>query len=170
MLGYISMNGTPGEADQLLTTLAEALDQRGIRLAGAVQVNIDLGPDCNCDMDLRVLGDDGPSVRISQSLGTGSEGCRLDAGALEMAVARVQKVLEQGVDLVILNKFAKQEAFGRGFREVIAAALEQGVPILTYVPEDYVPAFSEFAGDFAQAVSHETAQDWCLDAIRLTAA
>ncbi|AGT07463.1 DUF2478 domain-containing protein [Paracoccus aminophilus] len=169
MLGYISMSGTPGEADLLLTGLAQGLCAEGLRVAGAVQINIDLGPDCACDMDLEVLGDDGPPVRISQSLGSGSEGCRLDAGALETAVARVQRVLDQGAELVILNKFAKQEAFGRGFREVIAAALERGVPVLTYVPEGYEDAFSEFAGDFAEAVSHEAARDWCLGAVRVAA-
>ena len=161
MLGYISMNGSPGEADLLLTALAADLGQRGVRLAGAVQSNIDLGPDCSCEMELRILGDHGPTVRASQNLGSGSEGCRLDAGALETAVARVQSVLAAGADLVILNKFAKQEAFGRGFRDVIAAALDQGVPVLTYVPEGYEAAFAEFAGDFARKLDHGGAGAWC---------
>ncbi len=161
MLGYISMSGSPGEADLLLGALADDLARRGVRLAGAVQSNIDLGPDCSCDMELRILGDHGPTVRISQSLGPGSEGCRLDAGALESAVARVQGVLAAGADLVILNKFAKQEAFGRGFREVIATALEQGVPVLTYVPAGYEGAFAAFAGDFAERLNHDGAGAWC---------
>ncbi len=165
MLGYISTKGAPGAADRLLCDLAGTLGAQGIRLAGAVQSNIDQGADCSCDMDLRVLGDSGPEIRISQSLGPGSEGCRLDAGALEMAVARVQAVLDQGAELVILNKFAKQEAFGRGFRDVIADALARGIPVLTYVPEDYAAAFAEFAGDLAQPVTDAGAADWCLAAI-----
>ena len=164
MLGYISTNGLPGAADLLLRDLAETLGAAGLRLAGAVQINTDLGADCACDMDLRILGDDGPSVRISQSLGSGSSGCRLDGGALEMAVARVQKALDAGAELVILNKFAKQEAFGRGFRDVIAAALDKGVPVLTYVPQDYLSAFQDFAGEIAETVSHEAAAAWCQSA------
>lgn len=165
MLGYISMNGTPGEADLLLTALAAELGAKGVRLAGAVQSNIDLGPDCSCEMELTILGDHGPDVRISQSLGSGSQGCRLDAGALETAVARVQSVLADGADIVILNKFAKQEAFGRGFRDVIASALEMGVPVLTYVPEGYEAAFAEFAGDFAEKLDHQSAGAWCAAAL-----
>ena len=169
MLGYISMNGTPGEADLLLTTLATDLEAQGIRLAGAVQTNIDIGADCGCDMELRVLGDDGPVVRISQSLGTQSQGCRLDAGALETAVARACHALKAGADLVVLNKFARQESFGRGFREVIALALEMGVPVLTYVPDDYAQAFTEFAGDLAIPVARDSAADWCRTVIRKAA-
>ncbi|WP_312530302.1 DUF2478 domain-containing protein [Paracoccus sp. (in: a-proteobacteria)] len=165
MLGYISMKGAPGAADLLLSELANALAAQGFRLAGAVQSNTDQGADCSCDMDLRVLGDLGPEIRISQSLGPGSEGCRLDAGALEMAVARVQAVLDQGAELVILNKFAKQEAYGRGFRDVIANALARGIPVLTYVPVGYEAAFNEFAGDLAQPVADEGAAAWCLAAL-----
>lgn len=169
MLGYISMNGAPGEADRLLNNLAADLEMQGVRLAGAVQTNIDLGADCACDMELRVLGDEGPIVRISQSLGTESQGCRLDAGALETAVERARRALEAGAELVILNKFAKQESYGRGFRDVIALALDMGVPVLTYVPDEHVAAFTEFAGDFASPVAHQDAAVWCRTVIRKAA-
>lgn len=165
MLGHISMKGAPGEVDLLLSNLAARLEQDGLLLAGAVQINIDLGAETACDMDLRILGDDGPAVRISQSLGPGSQGCRLDAGALETAVARVQHVLTRDVQLVIVNKFAKQEAYGRGFRDIFAAALERDLPVLTYVPEDYAGDFAQFAGDFACPVAPDTATEWCRQAI-----
>ncbi len=170
MLGYISTTETPGAADLLLQDLAAMLAGRGVRLAGAVQINTDTGAGCTCDMDIRILGDDGPSVRITQSLGTGSTGCRLDAGALELAVARVEKVLDQGADLVILNKFAKQEAIGKGFRDLIAEALARGVPVLTCVPPEYLDQFRDFAGDIAQPVGHGTVSDWCLAALHDAAA
>lgn len=170
MLGYISTNDTPGEADLVLRDLASRLDGLGIRLAGAVQINTDAGPGCVCDMDIRILGDEGPFVRITQALGGGSTGCRLDAGALELAVARVEKVLDQGADILILNKFARQEAIGKGFRELIAEALARGIPVLTCVPGDYMAEFRDFAGDLAQPVPHHAVSDWCLAAMREAAA
>lgn len=170
MLGYISTTDTPGAADLVLQDLAATLADGGVRLAGAVQINTDMGEGCTCDMDIRILGDNGPAVRITQSLGTGSTGCRLDAGALELAVARVEKVLDQGADLVILNKFAKQEAVGKGFRDLIAQALARGIPVLTCVPAEYLGSFRDFAGDAGQPVSHDAVRDWCMGVIRDTAA
>lgn len=111
-------------------------------------------------MDLRILGD-GAVIRISQNLGTCAEGCRLDTGALAQAVARAEAALARGADLVIVNKFGKQECFGRGFRDVIAQALAQGVPVLLSVPAEQLPGFHAFAGEMAQPVAPGAALDWC---------
>ena len=162
MLGFVTIPDTaPGEADRLLAATAERLAAAGLRLAGAVQVNIDLGPGCQCDMDLRILGDDGPPVRITQSLGRESRACRLDTGALAQAVARAEAALDRGTDLMIVNKFGKQESFGRGFQGTIARALAQGVPVLVHVPDEQLAAFRDFAGDLAEPVPPAGIEDWC---------
>lgn len=166
MLGYITTTDILGQANMLLDDLARQLAAEGARLAGAVQINKDNGADCTCDMDLRILGDGGPSVRISQSLGRESQACRLDAGALEIAVARVETVLAGGADLLVLNKFSKQEAMGKGFRDIIAAALERGIPVLTCVSSDHINDFNTFVGDLAQPLAYHQAGEWCRDAIR----
>ena len=71
-LAYV-MTETRGATDRLLTSLADALDAKGIRLAGIVQSNIECSDDTLCDMDVRVLPA-GDTIRISQSLGAGSRG------------------------------------------------------------------------------------------------
>ena len=71
-----------GDVDLLLARLAERLAARGLRCAGTVQINSEAGPGRPCDMDVRLLPH-GPVLRISQSLGPGAHGCRLDPGALE---------------------------------------------------------------------------------------
>lgn len=156
----------PGHADRLLEDLARrlepALARRGLALAGAVQRNLDLGPDIPCDMEMVVLGCDGPPLRISQSLGPGAQGCRLDTGALEQAVARTAPRLP-GAALVIIPKFGRQEAMGRGFRDLIGRAVAEGQPVVTYVPRQQAAAFADFAGDLAQRVEPEDLCDWCLD-------
>ena len=85
MLAHVTLSDAPGAADLLLGDIAATLAAEGLRLAGAVQTNHERGADCSCDMDLTVLGCDGAPVRISQSLGSGSQGCRLDSGALAVA-------------------------------------------------------------------------------------
>ncbi|MEM9638029.1 MAG: DUF2478 domain-containing protein, partial [Pseudomonadota bacterium] len=107
-----------GDTDLLLHRVTRSLIADGLRPAGTVQINterVDAGP---CDMDVIVLPD-GPSIRISQSLGPQARGCRLDPAALETAVGLVQTRLSES-DCLIVNKFGKHEADGRGFCPAIA--------------------------------------------------
>ncbi|MDK3019964.1 DUF2478 domain-containing protein [Pseudodonghicola flavimaris] len=141
-----------GAADRLLSEFADRCLAGGARLAGVVQHNSDCPEQSGCDMDLQLLPS-GDLIRISQSLGAGSRGCRLDTAALEMAVGRVGPLLEQGADLLMINKFGKHEAEGRGFRPLIGAALLQEVPVLLGVNATNRAAFLEFAGSFAEELA-----------------
>lgn len=171
MLGCFTLSNAPGgTADRLLVALATQLGAEGLRIAGAVQVNSEGAADCSGDMNLRVLGDGGSVIRISQSLGSGSTGCRLDAGALQMAANRVAMQLSRGADLCVVPKFGKQEAVGLGFRDVIAQALDQGIPVLIHVPADQRAAFDAFAGEFAQWIDTAGLALWCRNAVRGAAA
>lgn len=137
-----------GDTDLVLHRLATGLASRGLRCCGTVQINserADAGP---CDMDIRVLPD-GPVLRISQDLGPSARGCRLDPAALETAVGLVSACLEPGADVLIVNKFGKHEAEGRGFRTVIAEALALGIPVIVGVNAFNLPAFEEFSGGMA---------------------
>tara|TARA_R110002072_G_scaffold1114_6_gene9322 strand:+ start:1597 stop:2118 length:522 start_codon:yes stop_codon:yes gene_type:complete len=137
-----------GQSDAILSQVATQLAEQGLRLAGVVQTNSDR-PDCRgCDMDVSVLPD-GPTIRISQSLGRDARGCKLDPSALEHAVVEVQTRLSKATDLLILNKFGKHEADGRGFRVLIAEALSEGIPVLTAVNHMNEEAFLDFTGGFA---------------------
>jgi hypothetical protein len=137
-----------GDTDLLLQGLAAAASERGIRAAGIVQINTerpDAGP---CDMDVKVLPD-GPVLRISQSLGAGARGCRLDPASLEQAVGLVAADLQRGADCLIVNKFGKHEAEGRGFRPLVADALAAGLPVLVGVNTLNLEAFKAFSGGLA---------------------
>lgn len=149
-LGVIQAQG-PGTVDALLTKLADRLEARGIRLVGTVQSNSEPAAGVACDMDVRVMGG-GPVIRINQTLGAGSRGCRLDLSALERAVGEVAARMEDDVELVIVNKFGKHEAEGRGFRDLIADALSRDVPVLTAVNHLNRSAFESFAADLAETL------------------
>ena len=160
MLGYV-IHDEATDPNGRMAALAARLGAEGWRLAGAVQANIIRGPDCACDMELAVLGADAAPIRISQSLGAGSMGCRLDSDALERAAGLAAAVLDGGADLIIVNKFGKQEAIGRGFRDLIGAALTRGVPVLTAVAPDQLAAFREFADGMEVALDWDSVEDWC---------
>lgn len=128
-----------------LAVLAEMLAQDGWRLSGTVQTNVEKLGHHYCDMDVKVLPE-GPVIRISQNLGKEARGCRLDTSALEMAVAAAENKFAQGADVLIVNKFGKHEADGRGFRALIAEALAQDVPVICGVNDLNLGAFTAFSG------------------------
>ncbi|WP_120636076.1 DUF2478 domain-containing protein [Ruegeria sp. EL01] len=147
-LAYVTTTDR-GATDRLLSAVAEHLLANGAHLAGVVQTNTECADDSKCDMDVRVLPD-GETIRISQSLGTQSRGCRLDPAALEQAVGYVTASLKDAPQLLIINKFGKHEADGRGFRPVIAEALAQDVPVLVGVNGLNTEKFHEFTGGEAE--------------------
>ena len=147
-LAYVMSPGK-GDTDLLLQQVAEILQTLGRRPCGLVQINTDNPRGGRCDMDVRVLPQ-GTTLRISQSLGRGARGCRLDADALETAVTLVDAALENGADCLIINKFGKQEANGRGFRNTIAEALVRELPVLVGLNGLNLEAFQTFAGDMAE--------------------
>lgn len=112
-------------------------------------------------MDVRVLPD-GPTLRISQSLGIGSRGCRLNPGALEDAVGLVEASMAADCDIVIVNKFGKHEAEGGGFRSLIGLAVSLDIPVLVGVNTLNEPAFLDFTGGLAAKLplSNIAVGDW----------
>ena len=163
-IGYVSLQER-GATDACLVDTIAMLTARGLPMAGIVQTNTDCTDPQRCDMDVRVLPD-GPVLRISQDLGAGARGCRLDGGVLEQAVAEVVQRLD-GAAFLVVNKFGKQEALGRGFVPVIAEAAGRGLPVLLGVNGLNLPAFEEFAGGMAQPLPADPAAiaAWALESI-----
>ena len=159
-----------GDTDQILLGLATELANRGLRCCGTVQINTERADSGPCDMDVKVLPD-GPVLRISQDLGPSARGCRLDPAALETAVGLVSASLPPGADVLIVNKFGKHEAEGRGFRSVIAEALALGIPVVVGVNALNLPAFDAFAEGIATRLPPEAdaLRDWVTEALQTAA-
>lgn len=161
---FACFSNAGGEADRLLAALAATLLAEGRRVVGVVQIERDRGT--RTGMGVRLL-DSGTIIEISQPLGAGAAGCRLDPGALERAVAMAANGLAAGADLLIVNRFGQQEAGGRGFRTLIGQALGEGVPVLTALGESYREAFEAFAEGAAEELepAPEALLDWCRRAL-----
>lgn len=164
-LAYVTSD-TRGLTDRVLGDAARLISQIGLRPAGVVQTNTERPQRFHCDMDLHILPD-GPVVNITQDLGANARGCHLDTGALEGAVAQVSARLATGADLLILNKFGKHEADGRGFRTVIADALALGIPVVLGVNGLNRDAFLTFSEGLAEKLPADPVAiaDWCATSV-----
>lgn len=155
-----------GKTDLLLQQFAAHLAQQGVRTAGTVQINTERADSHRCDMDVQILPD-GSVFRISQDLGSASRGCRLDPAALEQAVASSAIELANNAQILIVNKFGKHEAEGRGFRGLIADALERDIPVIVGLNALNEPAFNAFAEGFARRLPAdlEALKSWAQSAL-----
>jgi hypothetical protein len=146
-LAYVTIPGR-GQTDTFIAEVVNSFEAQGFRLAGTSRSG-DVDAGCHpCDMDLRVLPD-GPVFRISQPLGKGARGCRIDGGIIESIAAEVEARLS-GADLLVVNKFGKQEAQGRGLCPAISMALELGIPTLVGVNEMNISDFCAFSDGVAE--------------------
>ena len=159
-----------GHLDRLMAAVAARLVEQGRRVAGVVRADFyasagrgAAATDDPCGWSLAVLPEV-EEIAIQQDLGKGSTACKLDAGALEDAAGMLAARLDRPLDILILNKFGPVEAEGRGFRPVIAQALERGLPVLVGLPHAQKEAFEAFSGGLATGLEAElpAVLDWCL--------
>ena len=142
-------NAYPGPSFEALVRLCR---DRGLSLAGVLQHQICVAPDRRCDVVLEDLTT-GHRTAIFEDRGAGASGCRLDEGALAEATARVERNLAGGAELLVLKKFGKAECAGGGVVDLMAKAVDRGIPSIIGVPKSNLGAWREFAGDYAIELS-----------------
>lgn len=165
-IGVVSSK-SPGQIDQLISEVAAKLEAEGLHLSGVVKVlDNEQDGDHYCDMDVRVLPA-GPQIRITQSLGEGSTGCRLNPAGIAEAVVATEKNDPRIADLFVLNKFGPQESDGRGFCDAIAIAMEHDTPVLIGVGEGCRAAFETFVDGMSEPLQpdQDAIYNWCKTAI-----
>lgn len=157
-------NGPKGDA--LLTLVADELAAEGYRLGGVVQSSVHRPGRRKCDMYLRDLMS-GEQILISLDLGNEARGCRLDSDAFARVTLWGEQALAASVDLLVINKFGKQEAQGGGLRPLIAEALIAGIPVMLGVSTLNLPDFDAYAGESTARLpqQREAILAWCRAAI-----
>jgi hypothetical protein len=130
---------------------AQELAGSGLRVAGVTQMR---GADVagRSRVFLRELAS-GSDFLISQDLGPGSVACNLDAGELAMACAAVERAARAGADLIVLSKFAKQEAERGGLCDAFRAAMAARIPVVAAVSPHFREEWRRFAGPLAEDVA-----------------
>jgi hypothetical protein len=131
-----------GDPDAVLRDFAADLGRRGYRAVGLVQ----LGHHCvDAPRLSAMLVHTGEELPLFQDLGACATGCRLDVGQLLNAAAQVAHAIDQGADLVIVNRFGRQEREGKGLSYLIERALSADIPVVIAVPSHRFADWIKFA-------------------------
>lgn len=154
------------EADNLLAIAADDLKTSGYRVGGVVQSNAHRQGRRKCDMYLKDLLS-GEEILISSDRGNEARGCRLDLAAFASAGVWGERALAERVDLLVINKFGKEELHGRGLRPLLAEALIANIPVIIGVSrlnlDDFL-AFTADAGTLLTPVG-DAVVIWCRETI-----
>lgn len=135
--------GEADAVDALLRQVAHALRGEGRKLAGTVQWNEARPNTHKKAMVLENLAS-GQRLDISADASPDPAACRMNSYALEGVAGLVAGTITPGLDLVILNRFGKQEAARGGFMAVIEAAIVNDLPVLTGLNRAHLGHWREF--------------------------
>jgi hypothetical protein len=131
------------DPDRLLIDFADDLRRSGRRPVGVIQV----GRSCRSENPGLgvVLLPGNEVVRLVPDAEAQAPGCRLDGGRLADLATRLGAMIEDGADLVIINRFGRSEAEGKGLIDLIAQAVDADIPVLIAVPEQRFPDWIRFS-------------------------
>ncbi|WKA26147.1 DUF2478 domain-containing protein [Bradyrhizobium roseum] len=134
---------------------------RGLRAAGVLQHPVCSDAAGHCDVALEELTT-GRRTDLFEDRGPGAQGCRLDVAALAEVNAQVTRSLDAAPQVMILNKFGKVEAEGRGLLDLIAIAIDRGIPVVIGVPIRNLEAWRKFAEGLSAEFSSDPSEtlDW----------
>jgi nucleoside-triphosphatase THEP1 len=168
-IAAILYDGTQSRSvDALIAGVAAKLRDKGLSLAGAIQSNPTVESRDRCDIVLEDLATR-RVIKASQDRGAFASGCRLDFSALEESVGLAASSISPATDLVIVNRFGKQEAEGRGFRALIEQAVLLDVPAIVGLNRAHVDSWREFVGEDPQLLPMQldVVVQWCMTQISI---
>lgn len=143
--------------DDLLLAMAAEMRRLRLDVAGYLQERA-RAPDCGCPgIVLHDLAS-GSAHDISEQRGPGASGCNLDWGALTERAADLERsVAARSPALVIVSRFGKAEADGRGFCGVIETCLDRSVPVLVAYRTAFAGAWATYHGGLARELAGKDA-------------
>jgi hypothetical protein len=121
----------PGQdPDRILSDFAADLHAGGHRAAGLVQ----LGHRRFDSALYAKLLHTGENMALFRDVDAATGGRRLDLDRLRDAGERIAAAIDLGADIVIVNRFGRQECEGKGLSPLIAHAIRADIPVVVAVP------------------------------------
>lgn len=161
------------DIDAVLSAAVDLLRSNGVRVAGLLQRFGDTLPGGKRSMFVEILSS-GERIRLDLPRGPEASGCVLDPDALNRAACALRSAITQRPDVLMVNRFGKQEAEGRGMRAELAEAVTSGLLTVVAVHQSLVAEWEKFLGEPGYLLRPEPTDivDWAcqrvpsVDAIR----
>ena len=150
-------------ADQIIDAVVDRLQRQAYSLVGLRQkVTDDICSHGGCGIRLQSITT-GRYHRMTQNLGVGSTSCNIDTDAMSRLVLAQKQGLNVETDLLIVNRFGKQESEGGGFCAVFERALELGIPVLTVVKAQWQSSWVDYGGEYVATLpaDPDPVLAWC---------
>lgn len=133
------------DVDALLAGVAAEQRRAGRRVRGLVMTYPDGRATCASPMVLVDI-DTRHSYLVSQPLGSGSAGCRVDPQGFALASRVLRDALGEAPELVVCNRYGALEVEGGGFAQEMLALMAEGIPLLTIVAARHLDAWAHYSG------------------------
>jgi uncharacterized protein DUF2478 len=159
LVAIVYANGTYPQAT--FERIVKDCRRRGLKIAGVLQHPVCSEAVGHCDVVLEELTT-GLRTDLFEDRGPGAGGCRLDAAALAEVNGQVARSLDVAPEILILNKFGKVEAEGRGLLDLVAMAVDRDIPVVIGVPIRNLDSWRQFAGGLSVEFSSDPSEiaDW----------
>ena len=145
--------GRSGASDQTLRALANQMRYEQRDVLGHIQIKGTANGKCKCREMYLVDLSSGDLVQISENRGNHARGCHLDWSTLADIAMSVEADLSRAPDILIINRFGRAEAAGKGMRPAIEKALSMKIPIIVGVRSGYAEVWQSYHDGLAQSVS-----------------
>ena len=130
------------DPDEVLRGFVDELTGRDFRVVGLIQS----GHHCvDAPQMSATMIHTGETLRLFGDFDQCPTGCRLDVGELANIGKRLAGALDEGADLLVVNRFGKQELAGGGLSHLIERALRADIPVVVAVPHHRFANWIDFA-------------------------
>lgn len=139
--------GPEDDPDRLQREFANDLRLSGYRVAGLIQAGCQGGAVTGRLPVLALPARE--TISLQHIAGRAAVGCHLDQEQLATTRRRIAAAIQDGADLVIINRFGKLEEAGAGFVDEIRQAVAADIPLLIAVPHQRFRTWLRFCAGMA---------------------
>jgi hypothetical protein len=132
------------EVDDLLAQAVRIIRSRKAKVVGILQENV-LDGSNERTLQLRSLAGEW-AIPVLEKRGLAARGCRLDYNAIAEVSVRLEAILAQPADLLVMNRFGRAESEGGGLRQIYERAAMEALPVLTAIRSEYLNAWQSYHG------------------------
>jgi nucleoside-triphosphatase THEP1 len=147
----------------VLPRFIEALKVSGVKVGGLLQEEVLNADGSHGHIDTIDIAT-GRRIVINHSTRATMKNsdCSLDVSALTETTSILRQAVDNGAELVVVEKFAAQEAKGGGLASDILEVIAAGTPLLVAVPETSFEAWQERTGGLGARLrfDEQSFHDW----------